>query len=52
AYIAKFAHLGNISYRLKDKVFWDEESQKFINNDKADQLILPEYRDPWKLPMV
>jgi predicted dehydrogenase len=52
AYIARFAHLGNISYRIQDKVFWDESMQKFINNEKADALILPEYRDPWKLPVL
>ncbi|MFW5877915.1 MAG: Gfo/Idh/MocA family protein [bacterium] len=47
AYIAKFAHLGNISYRLKDKVFWDEANQKFIDNKEADKMIFPEYRKPW-----
>ena len=49
AYIAKFAHLGNISYRLKDKVFWDETNQKFIDNKEADEMIFPEYRKPWRI---
>jgi predicted dehydrogenase len=52
AYIAKFAHLGNISYRIRDKVFWDESNQKFIKNKAADALIHPDYRGPWKLPVV
>jgi predicted dehydrogenase len=52
AYIAKFAHLGNISYRLNEKVFWNEKNQNFVNNKAADKLIFPKYRKPWVLPAV
>ena len=52
AYIAKFAHLGNIAYRTKDKVFWDDSEQKFIDNKDADLFIYPQYRKPWKLPVI
>ncbi|HDR16021.1 MAG TPA: Gfo/Idh/MocA family oxidoreductase [Desulfobacteraceae bacterium] len=50
AHIARFAHLGNISYRTGDKLFWDDARQKFIGNREANALIYPEYRRPWKLP--
>jgi predicted dehydrogenase len=50
--IAKFAHLGNISYRLGEKLFWDAANQKFIGNKKADEMINLNYRKPWELPKV
>ena len=52
AYIARFAHLGNISYRLNRKVFWDEEKQLFINDKEANELVKSNYRKPWTLPKV
>ena len=52
AYIAKFAHLGNISWRTGKKVFWDEENQKFFNDTEADGFIKPDYRKPWELPKL
>lgn len=48
AHIARFSHLGNISYRLGRKVFWDSESQQFINDDEANKKINSHYRFPWK----
>jgi len=52
AHIARFAHLGNISYRLGRKVFWDGKKQQFINDREADTLAKPEYRAPWVLPKI
>jgi predicted dehydrogenase len=52
AHIARIAHLGNISYRLGRKVFWDHEKQQFINDKKANYLINAHYRKPWELPSV
>lgn len=52
AHIARFAHLGNISYRLGRKVFWDGDKQQFINDREADALAKANYRAPWKLPKV
>ncbi len=52
AHIARISHLGNISYRLGRKVFWDSENQKFINDDDANELVNAHYREPWKLPNV
>lgn len=52
AHIARIAHLGNISYRLSRKVFWNHENQQFINDTDANQMVKPTYRAPWKLPVI
>jgi predicted dehydrogenase len=52
AHIARIAHLGNISYRLGRKVFWDHENQQFIGDKKANNLVNAHYRKPWELPTV
>ena len=52
AHIARFAHLGNISYRLGRKVFWNNEKQEFINDAEANEMVKAHYRAPWKLPNV
>jgi hypothetical protein len=52
AHIARIAHLGNISYRLGRKVFWDHDNQCFIKDKKADYLVNAHYRKPWSLPVV
>ena len=50
AHIARIAHLGNIAYRTGSKIFWDANTNKVINNEAAGKLLVPEYREPWKLP--
>lgn len=52
AHIARIAHLGNISYRLGRKVFWDHDKQEFINDAEANYLVNAHYRKPWTLPVV
>ena len=52
AHIARISHFGNISYRVGRKLFWNAESQQFINDDAANKLINTNYRLPWKLPVV
>ena len=49
--IAMVGHMGNIAYRVGEKIYWDDEQNKF-NNEKANALIKPNYRDPWKLPVI
>lgn len=46
------AQLGNIAYRLKNKLFWNEKTNSFINDAKADEMARSHYRAPWKLPKV
>lgn len=52
AHIARFCHLGNISYRLGRKVFWNPEKQEFDNDDEANKFVNANYRAPWELPKV
>lgn len=47
---AVLAHMGNIAYRTGDALKWDGQTRKFISNSKANELITPVYRQPWKLP--
>jgi len=44
-----FAHLANMSLKLKSRLEWDAEKELVTNLDKANDLMLYEYRDPWKL---
>lgn len=52
AHIARFAHLGNISYRTGRRLYWDGENQQFVNDKKADAFAKTNYRAPWVLPSV
>ena len=49
---ALYAHLGNISYWANNRVLYDEKSRKITNSEKADAMITPEYRAPWKFPSL
>ncbi len=51
ANVAMVGHMGNIAYRVGEKIYWDDEAKQF-NNEKANVLIKPTYREPWKLPVV
>jgi hypothetical protein len=46
---ALYAHLGNISYWADDRVIYDEKLRKITNSAKADLMVTPGYREPWKL---
>jgi len=50
AHIAKFSALGNIAYRTGKKLIWD--GKKFTNDSDANNYLVPNYREPWKLPKV
>jgi predicted dehydrogenase len=50
AHIAKFSHLGNIAYRSGKKLVWD--GTKFTNDEDANRYLVPDYREPWKLPVI
>jgi predicted dehydrogenase len=50
AHIAKFSQLGNIAYRTGKKLVWD--GNRFTNDEDANKLLVPHYREPWKLPVV
>lgn len=46
---AKYAHLGNISARVKSELKYDDVKKTF-GNKEADRFIKPAYRKPWKFP--
>ncbi|MEM7655470.1 MAG: Gfo/Idh/MocA family oxidoreductase [Bacteroidota bacterium] len=51
--VALCAHFANIALRTgAHQLNWDENKQKFIGNKAANQLITPEYRNPWSLPKL
>ena len=50
AHIAKFSHLGNIALRTGKKLVWD--GTQFTNDAGANSFLIPNYREPWKLPKV
>lgn len=50
---AMHAHIANIAARTGESfLLWDEENRRFTNSEAANRLITPEYRTPWKLPVV
>lgn len=50
--VATVAHMGNIAYRTGNKLYWDESKGKFKDDDKANALLKPHYRAPWKFPTI
>jgi predicted dehydrogenase len=44
-----FAHLANIALATRQRLEWDPEKERFINSEKANQMLHYEYRKPWKL---
>jgi len=50
---ALHGHIPNIAGRVgATQLEWDEQNKTFINNDAANRLITPEYRGPWRLPVI
>ena len=51
--VALYAHMGNIAVRSgAGKLVWDAGKGEFNNSKAANDYLVPEYRDPWKLPKV
>jgi predicted dehydrogenase len=49
---ALYAHLGNIAYWANERVIYDSRKRSIINSPKANALITPSYREPWKFPQI
>lgn len=50
---ALHAHIPNIAARVGQTILkWDDANNRFTNCEKANELIMPEYRKPWHLPIV
>jgi len=45
-------HIPNIAARTGESLLiWDDANNRFTNSTAANELITPEYRQPWKLPV-
>ena len=42
-------HLSDIATRLEEKLTWDPERERFINNETANRLLARAMRSPWRL---
>jgi predicted dehydrogenase len=50
---AMHAHVANISARIGEPhLIWDDKNNQFTNSKAANELITPEYRKPWTLPVI
>ena len=50
--VALVAHMGNIAYRTGEQLSWDASKGKFSGGSKANDLLKPAYRSPWRFPAV
>ena len=46
------AHLGNIAYRLGRVLKFNPESEKFVNDPDADQMLTRNYRKGFEVPNI
>jgi predicted dehydrogenase len=44
------AHLGNIAYRLERVLTFNPESERFVNDPEADQMLTRNYREGFEVP--
>ena len=44
------AHMGNISYKVGRKIYWDADKSRFIKDNEANSLLEPKYHNGWTLP--
>lgn len=44
-----FAHLANMSLKMRARLEWDAENERVTNLERANDLMSYEYRDPWTL---
>lgn len=49
--VAIVSEMGNIAYRVGQKITWDQQAMRF-NEDEANKLASLQYREPWNLPKV
>jgi predicted dehydrogenase len=44
-----FCHLGNIATRTGQKLVWNQDTERFVNNEAANRFLVREMRSPWRL---
>lgn len=44
--------LANLAYDRRRYLTWDAEAERITNDPEANDLLMYEYRKPWKLPVI
>ena len=52
AHVATVAQMGNISFRTKEKIFWDVEKHKFTDQNINDKYLTNQYHNNYILPKL
>jgi predicted dehydrogenase len=47
--VTKGGLLGNIAYRTGERLYWDDERERFTGHTQANRYVTRRYRKPWKL---
>lgn len=47
--LTKGGHLGNIAFRVGERIYWDDAKEQVKNNSKANRLVKRKNRRPWKV---
>ncbi|WP_419214169.1 Gfo/Idh/MocA family protein [Maribacter sp. X9] len=48
---ALVSHMGNVAFKTGDRIYWDEKSGAF-KNEEANQLLKANYNNGWQLPKL
>lgn len=48
---AMVSHMGNVAFKTGNRIYWDENSGKF-KEEEANQFLKANYQNGWKLPMI
>ncbi|PIB27533.1 Gfo/Idh/MocA family protein [Maribacter sp. 4G9] len=48
---ALVSHMGNAAFKTGNRIYWDDATGKF-KNEEANQYLMANYQNGWKLPMV
>ncbi|WP_339838309.1 Gfo/Idh/MocA family oxidoreductase [uncultured Maribacter sp.] len=48
---ALVSHMGNVAFKTGNRIYWDEKSGKF-KNEEANQFLKANYHNGWKLPTL
>lgn len=48
---ALYTHMGNIAARTQSRLVWNNDASNFMHNDAANALLMPAYREAWKIKL-
>lgn len=48
---ALVSHMGNAAFKTGNRIYWDDSSGKF-KNEEANQYLMANYQNGWKLPII